>query len=152
MKNSINSKLKAAHNNYFIRLFDGSFGGNRRQFWKYIRAKRKENRNISTLVVDGQPISDSKEKANVLNKYFESVFTKENLSNIPLMNQGNDSINHLPDIPNITLSTNGIQHQLSVLDTNKASEPDNISLFILKHCANEISPIIYYYKSFSPNP
>ena len=60
------------------------------------------------------------------------------------MNQGNDSINHLPDMPNITFSTNGIQHRLSVLDMNKASGPDNISPFILKHCANEISPFRYY--------
>ena len=41
-------------------------------------------------------------------------------------------------MPNITFLTNGIQHQLSVLDTNKAGGPDNISPFILKHCANEI--------------
>ena len=39
MKNSINSMLKTAHNNYFSKLFDGSFSGNCRQFWKYIRAK-----------------------------------------------------------------------------------------------------------------
>ena len=139
MKNSINSMLKTAHNNYFSKLFDGSFSGNRRQFWKYIRAKRKDNHNISTLVTNGLPISDSKEKANVLNKHFESVFTKENLSNVPVMNQSN---NLLPGMPDTTFSVTGIQHQLSILDTNKASGPDNISPFILKHCSNEISPIL----------
>ena len=131
--------LKTAHNNYFSKLFDGSFSGNRRQFWKYIRAKRKDNHNISTLVTNGLPISDSKEKANVLNKHFESVFTKQNLSNVPVLNQSN---NLLPGMPNITFSVTGIQHQLSILDTNKASGPDNISPFILKHCSNELSPIL----------
>ena len=135
----INSKLKAAHNNYFSRLFDGLFGGNCRSISE---PNEKKIITTSTLIVDGQPISDSKEKANVLNKYFESVFTKENLSDVPLMNQGNDSINCLPDMPNITFSINGIQHQLSVLDMNKVSGPDNISPFILKHCAKEISPIL----------
>ena len=41
-KNSINTKLKEAHNNYYKILFDNSFSGNRRQFWKYIRAKRQD--------------------------------------------------------------------------------------------------------------
>ena len=39
MKNSINTKLKEAYNNYYKRLFDNSFNGNRQQFWKYIKAK-----------------------------------------------------------------------------------------------------------------
>ena len=91
------------------------------------------------MVTNGLPISDSKEKANLLNKHFESVFTKENLSNVPVMNQSN---NLLPGMPDTTFSVTGIQHQLSILDTNKASGPDNISPFILKHCSNEISPIL----------
>ena len=70
-------------------MLDSSFSGNRRQFWKYIRAKRKDKHNISTLVVNGQHISDTREKADVLNNYFESVFTKENLSNIPIMDPTN---------------------------------------------------------------
>ena len=46
-------------------------------------------------------------------------------------------------MPDITFSSvTGIQHQLSVLDINKASGPDNVSPFILKHCSNEISPIL----------
>ena len=55
------------------------------------------------------------------------------------MNQSN---NLLPGMPDITFSVTGIQHQLSILDTNKASGPDNISPFILKYCSNEISPIL----------
>ena len=54
----------------------------------------------------------------------------------------NESNNILPGMPDITFSVTGIQHQLSILDTNKASGPDNISPFILKHYSNEISPIL----------
>jgi len=42
MKNLINVKLKKAHNNYYARLLDISFDGNKRQFWKCIKAKRKD--------------------------------------------------------------------------------------------------------------
>jgi len=48
--------LKATHNNYFSRIFaiDASFGGNHRQFWKYIRAKHKDNNEISTCISDAK--------------------------------------------------------------------------------------------------
>jgi len=64
-------------------MFDNSFNGNHKQFWKYIRAKCKDHHNISTLVVDGETISDTVNKANALSNYFQSVFTKENLTNMP---------------------------------------------------------------------
>jgi len=48
--------------------------------------------------------------------------------------------NHLlPEVPDIKFTIAG---KLSLLDSNKASGPDNISPFILKHCCNEISPIL----------
>ena len=55
MKTLINVKLKDAHNNYYGILFDNSFGGNKRQFWKYIKAKRKDTNAISTIMIDGSP-------------------------------------------------------------------------------------------------
>jgi len=95
IKNSINCKIKTALTNYYTRMFDNSLNGNRRKFWKYVRAQRKDNHNISTLVVDGKPITELRCKANALNNYFESVFTKENLTNIPTMNDTNNPENTL---------------------------------------------------------
>jgi len=69
IKSCINCKIKEAHTNYYTKMFDNSHNGNRRQFWKYIRAQCKENHSISTLVVDGKPITESKCKANALNIY-----------------------------------------------------------------------------------
>ena len=126
-------------------MFDHSFNGNRMQFWKYIRAKRKDHHNISTLVVNGETISDTINKANALNNYFQLVFTKENLTNIPSMNECDNPVNLLPTLPSITFLVAGIQNQLSLLDTNKASGPDNSHPHILKNCANEIAPYCKLY-------
>ena len=52
IKNSINTTLKKAHNVYYSRLFDSSFNGKRRQFWKYIRAKRQNKHDIPTLFIN----------------------------------------------------------------------------------------------------
>ena len=52
-RNEVNNKLELAHSSYCRRMFDDSFSGNRRQFWKYIKAKRKDSTGISPLLVNG---------------------------------------------------------------------------------------------------
>ena len=49
MKNLVHNKLKKVHNIYFGRLFDNTFSGNRRQFWKYIRVRCKDSHEISYI-------------------------------------------------------------------------------------------------------
>jgi len=66
------------------------------------------------------------------------------LTNIPIISDTNNPESTLPITPRIIISATGIQHQLLLLDTNKASGPDNIFPYILKNCANEI-----YHKSYS---
>ena len=71
----------------------------------------------------GQPISNSEDKANALNNYFKSVFTRENLSTLPTVS---DTPSHIPDMPNLTISQQGIQNLLSTLEVQKGSGPDLI--------------------------
>ena len=123
----------------FRRLFDNFFSGNRRQFWKYIRAKHQDKHDIPTLFIDDQPIHSAKGKANALNSYFKSVFMEENLSTILTI----DSHTDVPNMPDISISQSGIHHLLITLDEHKASGPDRISPYILKHCADEITPILH---------
>ena len=56
------------------------------------------------------------------------------------MNEYNNLVNPLRTMPSITFSVAGIQHQLSLLDTNNARGPDNIHPYIFKNYANEIAP------------
>ena len=55
----------------------------------------------TTLMVNGQCVLDTKSKATILNNYFKSVFTKENLSHNPPMDTSGSS---LPCIPNLTFT------------------------------------------------
>ena len=137
-RNSVNSQLECAHNAYYGWLFDDSFAGNRRQFWKYIQARHKEPSGVSTLLIDNQSVSDPKGKAITLSNQFQSVFTRENLSNVPILG-ANTCIQAMSSIP---FNVNGIQNLLSILDPNKAHGPDGISPYILKSCSAEIAPIL----------
>ena len=49
----------------------------------------------------------------------------------------------VPNMPDISISESGIYHLLTTLDEHKASGPDRISPYILKHCADEITPILH---------
>ena len=73
-----------------------------------------------------------------MNNQFYSIFTDEDLSDIPESTDNKVS----STIPLITFSVEGIEHQLNLLNTQKASGPDYIPAFVLYHCATEIAPIL----------
>ena len=61
-----------------------SYEGNRKTFWCYIKSAGSEATGLSPLKnEDGFLKSDSHSKANILNRQFESVFTKEDTSSMP---------------------------------------------------------------------
>jgi hypothetical protein len=54
-------------------------------FWNYIKNKKKDRCRVATLKRNGLTFSDSRTKSNILNSQFSSVFTSEDLSNMPDM-------------------------------------------------------------------
>ena len=82
-----------------------------------------------------QPVK-SKDKADILNHQFYSVFTDEDLSSIP------SPTNSFPIMPTVSLNVEGIYRLLNDLDVNKAPGPDKIPNRILKYCATEIAQIL----------
>ena len=53
-----------------------------------------------------------------------------------------DNHTDVPNMPDISISQAGIYQLLTSLDEHKASGPDRISPYILKHCADEITPTL----------
>ena len=88
---------------------------------------------------EGQLVADTKQKANILNEQFKSVFTTESIDNIP-----NKGVSPHPDIPPLAITTPGIRKLLDNINphTHKASGPDNISGRILKDPQNFTAPIL----------
>ena len=60
-------------------------------------------------MIDGSPYTDTLSKAEALSKQFKSVFTHEDLENIPTISSSSDSGNLFPIMSDISFSTNGIQ-------------------------------------------
>ena len=51
-------------------------------FWKYVQRKLKIPTGISSLLDGNTLVSSEKDRANLLNRYFSRIYTKENM-NIP---------------------------------------------------------------------
>jgi len=53
--------------------------------WRYIKTQRQENTGVAPLKKNGTLVNGRKELAEILNHQFESVFTRDDGSPIPLV-------------------------------------------------------------------
>ena len=89
------------------------------------------------MINNGKVITDSLEKAEALNNQFYSVFTDEDLFDLPQLD-----LLEYPMMPEISFSISGIHSLLLNLDSNKSPGPDSMTTIFLKKCADEVSPIL----------
>ena len=76
-------------------------------------------------------MTEPTEKAEVLNKQFQSVFSTPTEEPLPYTDES--------DMPSITVAAEGVRAQLQRLNPYKAVGPDNISPRVLKELANVLS-------------
>jgi hypothetical protein len=82
-------------------------------------------------------IDDTRQKAEILNKQYHSVFTPE------CENEELASLtDNYPSMPEITVTAKGNEKLLSKLNPSKATGPDEISSRILKQYAHEFAPLL----------
>ena len=97
----------------------------------YVQSQMKTNTGISPLVrKDGQMVVSDAEKADVLNTFFSSVFTRENTTNVPHIEVGEKSGGITQT--DIRVTPKVAQDKLNQLDPNKAEGPDQVPPRVLK--------------------
>ena len=81
--------------------------------------------------------SNSFTKSNILNNYFTSVFTKEDITSIP-------SLSSQPslDIDPLVINIEGVIQLLKDLDQYKSGGPDGLPARFLKEMAIQIAPVL----------
>ena len=81
-KRICNRVIKKAKKDYECNVAE-NIKNNNKPFWKYVRTKMKTKEIIGNLQDNnGQVNTGNLEKAEILNKFFTSVFTKESLTNL----------------------------------------------------------------------
>ena len=117
-------------------------------FWRYVNSKMKSRQTINDLVdPSGTLIHGNEEKANLLNDYFSSVFTREDTSNVPTPKTHPAG----QEVTTMVITQEKVQKKLAKLKTSKTPGPDGLHPRVLQETSNSLSkPLsIIFNKSIS---
>ena len=112
-------------------------------FWSYIKFLRKDSTGIAPLKDNDRFFNTSKNKADILNRQYRSVFTQED-PNTPVPDPDGDPPPPPPPPPmkDITVTEEGVKRLLQKTNPQKTSGPDMIPARSLKECAEDLAPIL----------
>ena len=66
---------------------------NTKAFWNYVQSKTKTRNAVGSLISEtGDIVTDGLRKAQMLNNFFTSVFTKEDVTNIPIFESRSNGV------------------------------------------------------------
>ena len=106
-----------------------------KSFYAYVSSVTKPREKIGNLLKDdGSLTKDNQEKADIFNTFFSSVFTQENLSNIPNFESRTSTT-----ISNVEISLQDMKDKLESLNACKSPGPDGIHPRVLKELYNSIA-------------
>jgi len=124
--------IKNAKRKFEKKLADNVNGGNR-QFFTYIRRKTKSKPTIGPLKDrDKKVITDDEEMATMLNEFFSSVFTQEDVSEIPTAEEKRAESN----LNDVKITTWAIRKKIRQLRPSAAAGLDGIGPRLLQKLEN----------------
>ena len=136
-RNECNRVIKQAKREYERKLA-GECKNNPKHFWKFVSSKTKSFTGISPLNNGEGGIAETDEdKANTLNAFFSSVFTKENTDNVPQLDDCSRSGGI--GIAEILVTPEAVKKKLQELNPGKAQGPDKIPPRVLKELAEVLA-------------
>ena len=107
-------------------------------FYNFINKKTKKKDHILTIKDEGITYDDEKDMSEILNKKFQSVFTKE-----PKFDDSQSAPPPKIKLGKIKLTVEKVKKALQKLDKRKAMGPDGVSPWVLRECAEELCLPIY---------
>ena len=109
----------------------------KKRFWSFIKSLRKDSSCVSPLKEHGKMHADPKDKTKILNRQYESVYTKEDTSHVP-----SPSGRPYQSMEEITVTKQGVRKLLQKINSRKTCGPDMIPARILKDLAEEVAPLL----------
>ncbi len=145
IRNQVRKLSKLARRNQERKIADDA-KSNPKQFWNYVNKKMKTKPSIPNLLISEnskKETDNDREKADILNNYFSSVFTKEP-DDVPELEQRNYT-NFLQDVK---ITNDIVNKKLIKLNASKAQGPDGIHPRLIKEIANELTtPLTLLFKA-----
>jgi hypothetical protein len=111
---------------------------NPKAFWSFVRETQGTRSTVNPLRnTNGEIVTTSLDKANLLNFYFQSVFT-----NSPQTTHIEIKPRSKVTMPPIHISSDGIENLLKELNPNKSPGPEGIPARVFRDLAPEIAPYL----------
>ena len=111
---------------------------NPKKFWKYIQERLKWNTDIGPLKkANGDMALSEEEKAEELNSFFASVFTRERIDNIPDVEE--NTYSEGISLQEVRITPAAVEKKLGELNPSKAQGPDKVPARVLKELRKELS-------------
>ena len=138
-RKSVRTLLHTEYYKYINNLLEPENDSSSKSFWKYIKSQKQDSVSIGTLKDNGNIAESAKKKAEMFYGQFCSVFTKEDMENMPDKGQSPYRV-----MPTINISLNGVIGCVKRLNPRKACGPDKMPILVLKETSNEIAPILQH--------
>ena len=109
---------------------------NKRPFYSYVRKKTKSRQGVGPLRrEDGGIVEDEKEMAEILNKYFSSVYSEKNSFREEPVQE--EQVEH--EMREVKITEKKIKEKIEKLKYNSAPGPDQIQPSLLQNLKEEIT-------------
>ena len=136
-RNKVAKIVQKAHYNYINHTIGDRLTEQPKSFFSYVTLMRTENIGIPTHRTQTKLCTTDKEKTDTLNVPFLSVYTHER--NVNVSDKGQSPF---PDIPDLNISTAGVEKQLLSLNPTKACRHDKLPPRLLRTVAQELTPAL----------
>ena len=137
---NVKNLIRRKHREYLHKI-ESSLCSNPKTFWSYHKAMlhNRTDQN-SRITYNGVTAKTSREKAELFNSYFVSVF-RNSRPNKSMENDDYDIPSQtVTELSSITVSVEEVVNNLRSLDVTKTHGPDGIHPRLLKECSEQIGP------------
>ena len=138
LKKAVQRMTRQVRWNYINDIVNQGEDKARKGFWSYVKSFTSDNKGIAVLQKGGIKATSPREKAELLNKQFSSVFTEEATDVLPQM-----SNKQYPGIGSLVITVKGVEKMLLNLNANKAAGQDDLHGKLLKNTAKESALLLH---------
>ena len=134
-RNKTTATLKATRKSYEDNLIK-EVKREPKKLYKYVRLQQKVKPTVGPLMSNGQLSQSDQEAAEILQRFFKSVYVREEAGTLPSFP---DMVDEEDCTEDVTFNSEDVALMLKSLDMEKAAGPDNIPSILLNKCAEQLA-------------